>query len=188
MTVYERFIKVAREGEWWSDIIMGKTINYQRSNVTHLRERALRNGIGFNIKMDKLPNNSYVFMYKYNPDITGYISVDEKMEPLPLNDFAEVRYSLACESTIELLHVLYDLNQTGYWTIDELAERLYCDHKRAKNRLYDLMSAHKNKFHVHGRIGDGKKREYIVTYPKPPCQVIPETVNDNTSLINKVFR
>lgn len=187
MTAYERFIKVALAGEWWSDITMGKLINYRRRNVTHMRERALRNGIGFNIKMDKLPNNSYIFMYKYNPGVTGYVSLDEKMEPLPLDKFTEIRYSLACENTIEVLQVLYDLNQNGYWTINELAERLYCDHKRAKDRLYALMSAHKDRFHVHGRIDDGKKREYIVTYPKPPRQVITETVTDNSSLINKVF-
>lgn len=187
MTAYERFIKVALAGEWWSDATMGELINYRRRNVTHMRERALRNGIGFNVKMDKLPSNSYVFMYKHNPDVIGYVSVDEKMEPLPLDKFVEIRYSLACENTIEMLHVLYDLNQSGYWTIDELAERLYCDHKRAKGRLYALMSTHKDKFHVHGRINDGKKYEYIVTYPKPPHQVIPETVTDNSSLINKVF-
>lgn len=188
MTVYERFIKVAREGGWWSDTTMGEMIDYQRRNVTHMRERALRNGVGFNVKMDKLPSNSYVYMYKYNPDVAGYVSVDEKMEPLPLDDFAEVRYSLACESTIELLYALYDLNQTGYWTIDELAERLYCDRKRAKYRLYALMSSHSNKLHVHGRLGDGKKREYIVTYPVPKLSRRAKvTMTNNSSLINKVF-
>lgn len=187
MTAYERFIKAVLAGEWWSDITMGELINYRRRNVTHMREQALRKGVGFNIKMDKLPNNSHIFMYKYNPDVTGYVSVDEKMKPLPLDEFVEIRYSLKCENTIEVLQVLYDLNQTGYWTIDDLAEKLYCGHKRAKDRLYSLMSAHRDKFHVHGRIDDGKNREYIVTYPKPPGRVIPKTVTKNSSLINKVF-
>lgn len=174
MTHYENLIKTINEKGsefWWSDEEMSVLIKYLRRNISHIRDQAVKNGYAFDVKMDKLPNNSYVFRYRHNPnsEVGGYFSVDEIKEPIASEQLEALRYRLISENSLATLEALIAINE-GYWTMAEMAERLYCPVKQAKHRVYCLMSANKKAFYVHSRVGDNKRREYLAVGPehRPP--------------------
>ncbi|CAH9015532.1 hypothetical protein VP142E351_P0053 [Vibrio phage 142E35-1] len=179
----------ANTHRYMDDVTVTKILGYKRerrSVVSHVRSRLMELGYCFAVLTEN-KSGRHTFKLLYQKPAPGYYRCDDEvLEPGDI-DWQSLKESRQSNDMFDVIEIIEELNESGYWTEYDIARELGCEHSKAR-RLRHALCTDKN-VQYHSRGESGKRQYRILDYGKTTTRSRSLYSGDTlTTDLNKVFR
>lgn len=183
----------ANTHRYMDDITVTKILGYKRerrSVVSQVRSRLMELGYCFAVLTEN-KSGRHTFKLLYQKPAPGYYRCDDpKLKPTSPVDWQSLKESRQSNDMFDVIEIIEELNESGYWTEYDITRELGCEHSKAR-RLRHALCTDKN-VQYHSRGESGKRQYRILGYGKTSSEPTRSrslySGDTLTTDLNKVFR